>query len=405
LRILVVGLNYAPEPVGIGPYTQGLADALVSNGHEVHAVVGNPYYPRWKLHDGFNARGGTSCENGVAVHRCRHYIPRNPTGSRRILHHLSFALSAFLPAVREAMRFRPSLIIAIAPSLIAAPVAIAAARLCRARTWLHVQDFEVEAAFATGLLNGHGIIGRLALRFQRRTIQAFDTCSSISPQMCAKLRGIGVPQNRVVTFRNWSNTDDITPLARPSKYRSEWNITANTVALYAGNIANKQGIGIIVEAASRLRGRSDILFLICGDGPSKDALIAAADGLPNIQFRPLQPIEDLSELLGLATMHLLPQLAGAADLVLPSKLANMLASGRPVIATADSGTGLASEVAGCGIVTTPGDIDAFVNAISTLSDDSERCAKIGRAARLRAELHWSRDAILGELLQSLDHPE
>jgi hypothetical protein len=37
----------------------------------------------------------------------------------------------------------------------------------------------------------------------------------------------------------------------------------------------------------------------------------------------------LNELLNLADIHLLPQNARAADLVMPSKLTGMLASGRP----------------------------------------------------------------------------
>ena len=47
-QVLIIGLNYAPEPVGIGPYTQGLAQALSENGAKVEAVVANPYYPHWQ---------------------------------------------------------------------------------------------------------------------------------------------------------------------------------------------------------------------------------------------------------------------------------------------------------------------------------------------------------------------
>ena len=68
-------------------------------------------------------------------------------------------------------------------------------------------------------------------------------------------------------------------------------------------------------------------------------------------------------LLTLATALTLPQMAGAADLVLPSKLTNMLASGRPVVATAVAGTGLADEVEGCGVVTPPGDGAAFAGVV------------------------------------------
>src|SRR3546814_14541990 len=77
----------------------------------------------------------------------------------------------------------------------------------------------------------------------------------------------------------------------------------------------------------------------------------------------LQPQEEVQELLGLATVHLLPQRAGAADLVLPSKLANMLASGRPVVAGAAPGSDLAIEVDGCGIAVEPENPARMADAI------------------------------------------
>ncbi|WP_435199465.1 hypothetical protein [Qipengyuania sp. 902] len=55
-RILFIGLNYSPEPIGIGPYSAGLAEALVARGHEVQAVVGQPYYPEWKLYERYKGR-------------------------------------------------------------------------------------------------------------------------------------------------------------------------------------------------------------------------------------------------------------------------------------------------------------------------------------------------------------
>lgn len=398
MRILVLGLNYAPEPVGIATYTTGLAEALATRGHDVVVVAGKPYYPQWRVPDAYRGPGWSSTKaNGVEIIRCPHYVPANPSGAKRIVHHVSFALSSLGPMVMQAARFRPDIVLTIAPSLIAAPVARLAAALCRARSWLHIQDFEIEAAFATGLMGENGMIGEAALGFQRSTIKGFDICSSISPQMCAKLRALGVPDERVVEFRNWADLSRVHVLDRPSTYRAEWGITAPHVALYSGNIANKQGIGVIVEAARRLVHRPDILFLVCGEGPQREQLVADAKDLPNMRFEALQPVERLGELVGLASVHLLPQLAGAADLVLPSKLTNMLASGRPVIATAEPGTGLAGEVEGCGIITPPGDADRFAAAIEALVDDPAGRAAYGAAARRRAEERWSQDAIIGRL--------
>lgn len=119
-----------------------------------------------------------------------------------------------------------------------------------------------------------------------------------------------------------------------------------------------------------------------------------AEGIPNICFYGLQPKERLGELLSLASVHLLPQVADAADLVLPSKLTNMLASGRAVVATAASGTGLAQGVENCGLVVPPGDARAFADAIARLLDSPKERERFAITGRGRAKERWSKTAIL-----------
>jgi colanic acid biosynthesis glycosyl transferase WcaI len=395
MRVLIVGLNYAPEKVGIAVYTTGMAEALAAEGQEVRVIAGQPYYPAWRIMDGHNAWSFSSGEeNGVSVTRVPHYIPAKPTGLKRLLHHASFAAAAVVPALWNGLVWRPEVVLTVAPSLIAAPVARVAAFLAGARSWLHVQDFEVEAAFATGLMGERGTAARLARRFETAVLKSFAQVSAISPEMCRRLIDKGVPRHRVTEFRNWADTDAIRPMTVPSPYREEWNIETEHVALYSGNIANKQGIDIVLDAARLLAHRGDLTFVICGEGPNRAPLEAKAQGLGNIRFQNLQPKDRLNDLMGLATIHLLPQLAGAADLVLPSKLTNMLASGRPVVATAAEGTGLAREVEGCGVVVPPGDAEAFAGGIAELLDDAASYAAAAGAARRRAEAVWAKGAVL-----------
>lgn len=402
MRLLIVGLNYAPERVGIAIYTSGMAEALAAEGHKVRVISGQPYYPAWRIADGYNAWSFTLTEeSGVAVTRVPHYIPADPTGSKRLLHHASFAASALLPAIWQGLAWRPDVVLTVAPSLIGAPVARLAAALAGARSWLHVQDFEVEAAFATGLLGGNRL-GRLAQWFETTVLRSFQHVSTISPEMCRRLVDKGVAAERVSEFRNWAETDTVRPMVEPSRYRQEWNIGTEHVALYSGNIANKQGIEIVIDVARRLQHRQDLTFVICGEGPNRERLKARARDLSNVQFHDLQPKERLGELMALATVHLLPQLAAAADLLLPSKLTNMLASGRPVVATAAADTGLAREVEGCGLVVPPGDVAAFAGAIGRLLDDIELRTVTARAARTRAEERWSKGRILRALAFDLD---
>ena len=132
--------------------------------------------------------------------------------------------------------------------------------------------------------------------------------------------------------------------------------------------------------------------------PCKDS----AEGLPNVKLLPIQPSERFNELMNCADIHLLPQRSDAADLVMPSKLTGMLATGRPVVACASPGTQIADVVAGHGIVVPPGDVDAFHQAIMTLASDPQLRRKLGQAARQYAVTNLGRDAILRKFFRAFE---
>jgi colanic acid biosynthesis glycosyl transferase WcaI len=399
---MLLGLNYAPEPIGIGPYSAGLADTLAAEGHRVTAVVGKPFYPRWQSDPASNAHGWqASTEAGVHVVRCPHYIPTRPEGVKRIMHLLSFALSALPAALIAAWRQRPQVVFAVAPALLSTITAWFVARLCGAKLWIHVQDFEVETALATGLMSESGMGVRLGRWLEQWVLRRGDRVSTISPQMMAKLAAKQVADQRCYELRNWADARFKLDPAGAEALRAAWNIGQRKVALYSGNIARKQGIEILIDAARQLAQRDDIVFVICGEGPNRAALAERAAGLANVQLRDLQPVERMGAMLAMADFHLLPQIAGAADLVLPSKLTNMLASGRPVVATTEPGTGLHAEVDGCGPVVPPGDAAGLAKAIEQLADDSALRARFGENAAARAAERWQQRAILTRFMAEL----
>src|SRR5690606_27640646 len=114
MKLLVLGLNYAPEKIGIAVYTTGMAEALAAAGHEVQVVAGRPYYPGWAIMEGHNGLTyGRSTENGVDVTRVPHYIPKTPSGLKRILHYATFALASFFPMLLRALFWRPDVVMTI----------------------------------------------------------------------------------------------------------------------------------------------------------------------------------------------------------------------------------------------------------------------------------------------------
>jgi colanic acid biosynthesis glycosyl transferase WcaI len=167
-----------------------------------------------------------------------------------------------------------------------------------------------------------------------------------------------------------------------------------TIVLYSGNMGAKQGLDILADAAQRLVMRDDVVFVFCGNGPARAELLMRCGGLRNCRFLELQPISRLNELLNLADIHVLPQRADAADLVMPSKLTGMFASGRAVIAMASPGTELHDVVAPRGIVVPPGDAETLASSIDALAANAAERARLGQARRKFAEAVLSRDAVL-----------
>jgi colanic acid biosynthesis glycosyl transferase WcaI len=214
--------------------------------------------------------------------------------------------------------------------------------------------------------------------------------------MLGRAQAKGVDPARLVSFPNWVDISAIQPLAGPSPYRAELGIAPDAVvALYSGNMGGKQGLEVLADAARLLQDAPQVQFVLCGNGAGRADLVARCQGLANVRFLDLQPMERLGDLLGLADVHLLPQRADAADLVMPSKLTGMLASGRAVVATAHPDTELGRVVAQhCGLVVPPEDAAALAGAIRTLAAHPAERTRMGLAGRMYAEKELSRDTIL-----------
>lgn len=405
MKILICSVNFAPEQTGIGKYSGEMAAWLADHGHSVRVVAAPPYYPMWKVDPAFIApRFRRDRWRGLEVWRAPLWVPKNPRGAARVLHLVSFAITSFPLMLRQVL-WRPDLVLVVAPAFVCAPAAWLTARLCGAAAWLHLQDFEIDVAFQMGLLKGK-FLQRVVLRMERWVLHRFDTVSTISARMIELLVKKGVPIERTRYFPNWADIATFGPGATSTRYRTQLGIASNSiVVLFSGTLGGKQGLMIIPSAAELLAVRRDIVFVVCGDGIMKSRLAQAAARLPNVRLLPLQPVERLGELLAMADMHLLPQSPSAADLVLPSKLSGMLASGRPVIATCRPGTEIEAVVTNCGLVVPPNDSQALAEAVKKLADDPATRRELGRKARVFAEANFERDAVLGRIFGPIEAEE
>jgi colanic acid biosynthesis glycosyl transferase WcaI len=405
MRILIHSLNFSPELTGTGRSAGEMASWLASRGHQIRVVTAPPFYPEWRVRAEYSSwryeinLNGHSPRN-LGVIRCPLWVPKTHSARRRLLHLASFAASSW-PAVLGHVLWRPDIVIVIEPSLFCAPAALAVARLSGAKAWLHIQDFEIDAAFELGLMTSPAL-QKCALAVERFILKRCHKVSTISEKMVERLEKKGVASSDCVLFPNSIDTDAVFPLPTVSPLRRELEINDSTiVALYSGNMGEKQGLHHLAEAARCLASRSDIHFVFCGAGTFRTKLVSLVGTLPSVTFLPLQPDNRLNDLFNLADIHLLPQREDISDLVMPGKLREMLASGRPVVATARPETQIAICVQGRGLIVPPGDSSAIASAICHLAADADLRRRMGEEGRKYAVKHLSRERLMQQFERSL----
>jgi len=385
---------------GVGKYTGEMSEWLKERGHQVRVVTAPPYYPAWKVGEGY--RSWSYCREtlrGIEVFRCPLWVPKKPDGVRRLLHLISFALSS-IPVMLKQIFWHPDVVFVVEPTFFCAPASLLTARLANATAWLHVQDFEVEAFFGLGF-SSDTFVKKCVTAVEGWLMRRFDRVSSISQRMVERLAAFRILQDRTSLFPNWVDTDMVRPQNKGRKFRDEWVLGPDSrIVLYAGSMGNKQGLGMVLEVAKGLEhSHPDLLFLLVGEGPEKERLIERARklGLRNVVFKPPQPPEDFPALLNLADIHLVVQKRGVADAFLPSKLAGILAAGGTAIVTADGDTELGRLVTGnpgIAVLVPPEDGVRFQEALLDTLSKRGNAPKCNRVARDYAEQYLAIDVIL-----------
>lgn len=380
-RLLIVCMNYAPELAGCGKYTGEIGADMTRRGHAVSVVTTPAHYPEWRVLPPHANIYSSEMLDGVHIFRCPLFLRSEMRGIWRLIAPATFALTSAPVVLWRALIERPHTIVLVEPTLLAAPATLLASWLVGARSVLHVQDLEVNAAFAVGHLKSIGFLKHLAMAFERVCMRGFDRIITIGQVMAERIAEKAQVQAPITVIRNWVFLDRKgSPDAREA-YRAEFRLPTDAfAALYSGSIGPKHGLDVVIEAARLLRERTDLVFVVAGEGPSKAALREAAMDLQNVHFLPFQPAERLGDFLCACDMHLLPQQAGVGDLVVPSKLGAMLVSGRPIVVTTEKDTELARFVDGVATIIPPADARALAEAIERVTAGNVRDLAAGQAA-------------------------
>jgi colanic acid biosynthesis glycosyl transferase WcaI len=404
MNFILYTLNYSPELTGIGKYNGEMCPAMVNFGCEVQVITAPPYYPEWKVLNGYSScfYSKQDTNEGVII-RCPLYVPSEVTTLKRMIHLSSFALSSGLAVLGQLFK-KPDIIFLVQPTLFCAPITLLVAKLTGAKTVMHVQDFEVDAMFGLGMMD-EGAFSKVVRRVESFILKRFDVVSSISFTMLENAKRKGVDADKLLFFPNWADINFVNPNIDGSIIKKEFGFTPDDiVVLYAGNIGAKQGLDIVLSAAEGFVSRREVKFLFVGAGAYVDELrsLVKHKGLSNVFFKPLQVWDKVPEMLAMADVHLVVQKKGAADAVLPSKLTNILSAGGHALVTAESHTELgqlSEKYPGIFELVEPESDRDFISGLERLL--SRDLTSYNQIARQYAEQYLDKEVILSRFYQDM----
>lgn len=384
MRVIVWGINYAPEFTGIAPHSVALCEFLHAQGHDVEMITSFPYYPTWQKRPEDRGRlYRTDLVNGVRVHRCWHFVPRRVSALKRIIHEGSFVFTSILRALGLA---RPDVYVVVSPPLLLGVAGWLVGKLKRAPFVFHVQDMQPDAAVGLGMLKANwftkALYGLESFAYRHAT-----RVSGITKGMLKSFRTKGVPEAKLIYFPNAIDLKGPPSSPVRGEFRQRHGFAPDEfLAVYAGNLGVKQGLDILLETAPLLRNRR-IRILLCGEGAQREALEARACKmkLPNLSLLPFAG--DYRAMLTDVDVCFITQQAGAGNSFFPSKLLGLLAASKPVVTVAAPECELALSLAEgkFGVNVPPGRAQELANLLDALASDPQRLAEFGAAGRCYVE--------------------
>lgn len=392
-KITIIGINYFPEDTAIGLYTTQLAQHLVQNNFDVDVITGFPYYPAWRISEAYKSKSRFYQEtiNGVNIYRYKQYVPKKPSFLKRIIHLIDFSVGTFFNIFKVK---NTDLVLCVVPFIGSVFIGKILAKLRGAKLWVHVQDFEFDAATDSNLVGNKNIIFRTLFWIERKLLGSANFVSTISVSMIKKLEN-KVPNIENKLLSNWVDANFI----QPNNYTTHKYLTSSKFKiLYSGNIGEKQDWDLFIKFAKELEQKENIEIIVVGNGSKRIWLEESLLDLENIRFYSPVPYNELSNLLCSADLHVLFQKVDVIDTVMPSKILAMMSSSKTSLITGNMQSEVSSIIkkSKSGMYFDSQDCNPLVDFVLKLKSNKELQKEFGESARAYVIENYSKSQILEE---------
>jgi glycosyltransferase involved in cell wall biosynthesis len=390
----------APEIGAPSARIYDLSRNWLNMGHKVQVVTCFPNHPIGKLYPGYN-HGLYMKENldGIDVHRNWSYITPNKGVLKKTLGHVSFLPSAFILGNRHLTA--PDLVIGTSPTFFAAMAAGATGIKRNVPFIMEIRDLWPAIFVELGVLKNHIMIRmleHLELALYHKAVRVVTVTESFRKDLIAR----GIASSKVVTIPNGADTKFWQPVNPDVKLRRELGLEKRFIVLYIGAHGISHALGRVLESAQRLQNISDIHFLFVGEGAQKNHLIRQAQRarLNNIAF--LEPVDKagVKAFYSIADACLVPlRNIPLFEKFIPSKMFEIMAMGRPIVASIRGEPADIINRSGGGIVVEPEDSEAIAQAVRLLYQNRKQREAMGETGRRFVSMNYSRAVISKKYLQ------
>jgi colanic acid biosynthesis glycosyl transferase WcaI len=371
-------------------------------GDEVTVITSMPHYGRKQVASKYLGRAiHREKMNGVNVWRTLVYVPPNHKGFYRSINYLSYT---FMSIASGILAKGVDVILCVNPPITVGFSGWLLSLSKRSPMVLNIQDVWPDCIAIIGQLRSRWLY-RFFRHLEKFLYERAHRVTVLSEGMRQNLEGKGVKSSKIAVIPNWADLDTVTPMEKNNGFRSMNGLEGKFVTMFAGNIGFISVLDTVLDAAKILKNRSDTLFLIIGEGNAKASLMKKADdmALANVRFISTQPPEVLPQMLAAADVSLVTLDHRLGRLNVPSKAYNIMASGRPVLASVPSDSEIARlvEEAECGVTVPPEDPPALADAILKMQSEPNELERFGRNGREYVVKHYSKDKIIRQYRELL----
>ncbi len=400
MRILYVSHYFPPEMGAPAGRVAGLSREWARAGHEVHVLTGFPHHPTGKIHPDYQRafRRGFLRErvDGYDVHRTWIFPAANRGKIRRSLNYTSFMASATL--VGSLRMPRPDVVVATSPQLLCAVAGHLLAKRFGTPLVMEVRDLWPESLVAVGASRHSAplvtLLERLACEMYRRASHVV----TITEAQRAAIVAEGISEARVSVIPNGVD-------AAFFEANGARRTDGKFVVTYIGTLGMAHKLETLLEAAHVLRDDDGVKFRIVGEGARREALEARAKELrlTNVTFAGERPRDEVPRWIAESDACAVLLRRNEVFLtVVPSKMLEIMAAGRPILLGVEGEALALLERARAGVGIAPENAEQLAAAIRRLRNDAALAAQLGENGRAFVQREFRREDLAARYLELLE---